>query len=577
MAADDLLTLPDGAAALLLSRGGLQQASLLETTKFVKFARERGSTVTMERLLAFEKKGLFSPIVRLFDPGDDVPPMRWPMKDSIWFDRGWAQDATKGTHRKPSTTRDETTIAFYSRFQIASLAFVESEFTMHVNLEDYLDATESPFESRGGLEAVLRRSLTLRMEGRGDRFFRPAVDLLCQFISDRYLPHARSNRRSRKIRYRGCSGNRFMILSHGHAKSWEQFAREYRPEDVAEIFALTPAKLRHAYEALALQLTSSDPIAKWSPLVQFVAVEKRDELKGKALAADTMRNAATMLNCLYKDLYGTALPAEDEIYTHVMTHMPELTEREDTRRHMEFVLNAFDLNSRPKLTLFVEGESERIIISALFQRYIGVHPGTAGVEIVNLGGVDNATGTKDDRFRAILRLIDYLHHHQTMTFLILDNERFARKLQAEAAGHASVMRSTRTSTRADHIHVWSASLEFDNFDDDEIAQALRSISSTGAMFAAEEVGECRRAAEPGAALSALFRGKDSSKLPKGKLANALVEAIFDDASSVPPGERVIVKIVQRVVELATRNPFPTMQETWQRNQNSGYLGVVKGK
>ena len=56
-----------------------------------------------------------------------------------------------------------------------------------------------------------------------------------------------------------------------------------------------------------------------------------------------------------------------------------------------------------------------------------------GIEIVNLKGVDNATGSASkDRFIAIFLLMDYLHDHQVPSFLMLDREGQAMALKREA-------------------------------------------------------------------------------------------------------------------------------------------------
>ena len=120
-----------------------------------------------------------------------------------------------------------------------------------------------------------------------------------------------------------------------------------------------------------------------------------------------------MLRLLYKDLYGDDLPHPNEVMGLVYNHFPELEVRNDVRRYLEFVSNRFGLNPQPRLSLFVEGRSEEIAVMRIFDEYFGVHPGVYGIEIVVLGGVDAATGNKDDRFRAIMRLVDYLHDRQT--------------------------------------------------------------------------------------------------------------------------------------------------------------------
>ena len=99
------------------------------------------------------------------------------------------------------------------------------------------------------------------------------------------------------------------------------------------------------------------------------------------------------------------------------------------RRYLEFVTNRLGINPQPRLSLIVEGESEEAAIRQIFEEYYDIHPGIIGIEIIVLGGVDVATGNKEDRFRAILRLIDYLHHHQTFTFLVLDQRKLCDQAQ----------------------------------------------------------------------------------------------------------------------------------------------------
>ena len=192
-------------------------------------------------------------------------------------------------------------------------------------------------------------------------------------------------------------------VTNGLKWKWREYARAWHPKHAEQEFSLTQGKLKHAYEALASQQAWDDPLEKWYQLIAFVSPRQRAKLKGAALAAETMRSGAAMLRLLYKDLYGAELPDPNETTGTIRTHTPELEVRGDARRHLEFVVNQFDLNPRPKLTLFVEGQSEEVAVKAIFDRYFGASHGTHSIEIIVLGGVDNATGSKDDRFRAILR------------------------------------------------------------------------------------------------------------------------------------------------------------------------------
>jgi hypothetical protein len=273
------------------------------------------------------------------------------------------------------------------------------------------------------------------------------------------------------------------------------------------LFGLTRENLKHAYEGMAVSQANCDPLEHWYQLVQFISVSERRKLKGDALKADTLRAAAHMLRLLYKDLYGEDLAHPNEVTGQIITHFPELEVRSDTRRYLEFVVNRYGLNPRPKAVILVEGESEEIVIGKLFERRYGVHYGKHSIEIVNLHSVDNATGGKKGRFQAILRLIDYLHHHQTFAFLILDNENYAEKLKAAARKARSIHHGSRYVTRPEYIKIWHRSFEFDNFSCTEIAAAMNEVAKGHANFSRAEIINCKNNKNPGKALENLYRIK----------------------------------------------------------------------
>lgn len=332
---------------------------------------------------------------------------------------------------------------------------------------------------------------------------------------------------------------------------------------------LTPEKLRHAYSTLAHAQAHIDPLERWHQLVQFVAIGERDKLKAEALHAETLREGAHMLRLLYRDLYSDDLPHPNETQGTIITHFPELSARQDTRRHLEFVANRFGLNPQPRLTVFVEGQTEERAITKIFKDYFGLHPGKLGVEIVVLWGVDSATGTKEDNFRAIIRLIDYLHHHQTIAFLILDNENYAKKLQAAARKAKSIHHRRRFATRSDYIRVWRHSFEYDNFSCSEIAKAMTSLANGKATFRQSEVSLCKNRSGPG--LSMLYEGKTGYGLNKIKLIEILIGDVLNSKSRKVES-RPIIRTLERIEKLAALNHLPTQNETWDRNQASKYLG-----
>jgi hypothetical protein len=570
--AETLLSIPADAGRAIIEAGSVIACPLLGTDGFVTFCRERRLTVNRERLLRLEKLGLFSPVFRVRDPGDQVPQFRIPLREGEnWFETGWAWDTTSVDARYAVPDANDSDVeGYFSIFEIDYLHTVLKAMTLHVQLDSYLDCSngeEPQWQERGRhwMEIVAQEANILRKHE-----YRRSRGLLCQFISNRYYPETQGDMRTVQLANHRYS-DRWVNVG---ARDWDWYevVQRWKPQVVERVFQLTPEKLKHAYRGLAGEQAGCDPLERWYQLTQFVSLREREQLKGAALRAETLRSGAQMLRLLYKDLYGTELPHPNEISGTIITHIPEIEARADVRRYLELVVNRFGLNPRPKLTLIVEGATEEIAVHKIFEQYFGAHPGTYGIEISVLGGVDNATGSKEDRFRAIIRLVDYLHSQQTVAFLILDNERHARKLKHRLRGAKSIHYRRRYVTRPEFVRVWACSFEFDNFSCYEIAAALTKLSPEGITFSASEVISCKKAALPAASLSHLYRRKTASILTKTCLIQLLVEEMFSKESRRKVGNRPIIKLLERVSHLAALNHFPIMQQTWEKNQASTYLG-----
>ena len=569
---NDLLSIPANAGRLIVESASLLMCPLLSTDKFVAFCKERDLGLDRDRLLRFERVGLFAPVFRVRTPDDEnAEEFHIPVRGSNnWFDKGWAWDTTQiPLQHKIPEDNDRTQEGYYSIFQIDWLRLILSQMTLHVQIDSYLvdgDSLVEGWERRIGEWIEYMRS---SLESSRSHAYRPSIAFLCQYISNRYYPKASGDQRTVRT---GHTSSWDSWLSVGdHRWSWEEEAREWDVKAVESLFELTPSKLKKAYETLAGGQSRVDPLDRWYPLVQFVSLDDRRRLKGAALQAETLREGALMLRCLYADLYKEELPPPNQVHATVITHMPELSVRNDVRKYLEFVVNDYGINPQPKLVLFVEGESEERIVNRLFDELFGFPASRAWIEIVVIHGVDNATGGKEDRYRAILRLVDYLHHHQTLTFILLDNENNAEKLKKAAANASSIFGHRKRITRPEYVRIWKRSFEFDNFSDTELASALSKVAEGRNTFKGEDVRACRNDINPGVALTRLYKNAVNFSLPKLKLADELVEKMLSSQSRRQVRDRPIVKVLRRVAELAIRNPFPTRQEIWEKNQASRIL------
>jgi hypothetical protein len=252
----------------------------------------------------------------------------------------------------------------------------------------------------------------------------------------------------------------------------------------------------------------------------------------------------------------------------VINHVPELAARANVRRHLELVVNQYNLNPQPKLVLLVEGASEVHMINRLLPACFGLQAGGLAIEVVDLHGVPNATGGKRDGYGAVLLLVDYLHHHQTLSFIILDNEAKASELKRRAADRKSLFGARSFVTRPEYIRVWKRSLEFDNFSDTELASAMSQLAGKAGSFRREHIAACRSEKNPNAALGNMFAHRCGRDVEKLALAEVLVARMTSSDSQRRLENRPLVKTLRRVVNLAARNPLPVTESIWKTNQES---------
>ena len=570
-----MLTLPLNIGRITLREGGVRVCPPLKTSDFLRFCKARDIILDKERLVRLERLGLFRPVFRVRKPARarNLSAIRLPLQSGDrWFRNRWAWDTTSidSEYSVPDAS-DSSQEAFYSIFQIDHLEMVLQGMTLSVHLESYLErertGSESDCAENSGrwLDLADRHAEHIRTHE-----FRCSLAMLCQYISDRYYPQAQTDQRNIRLSVSEVLAG--WITMRSFDWDWEDYVRNWRPTRAERLFDLTPEKLKRAYQAMALAQSSCDPLSKWYQLVQFVAVAEREKLQGAALRAETLRSAAYMLRLLYKDLYEQELPHPNEAHATVINWIPELEIREDRRRYLEFVVNRYRLNPQPTLVLLVEGESEIVMIERIFREYFGASVGTHSIELVNLQGIGSATGKKKDNYSALLRLIDYLHHHQTFAFLILDNENDAKKMKDELKNRKSIHHDRRYVTRPEYIKIWRSSLEIDNFSATEIAQALTKAARNKSVFSRTEVTEAKGKKRPASELSTLYEQKTGRGLGKRDMANILTDIMMEPASSRAIANRPMVKVLERVVKLAGGNPFPTMLEVWEKNQSSRYLG-----
>lgn len=579
---------------------------LLTMDQFIKFCSERGISIHKERLLRFEELGIFYPILRIYKPDiqikveyveggrryRDLGQLKegelWEgdLRDEIaqfsfasryvqsWKAEGfvWNPKCSKNPHMESITSEPRRHEAYFSRFQIFHLASLVNSWTCSVSIEGYLEA-EDATKGRKTLQEQLAEAAKAYLEiETKDENYRGIAAYIAQFISDRYFPQTQTDER----RITTSSGD-LDFPDWG----WHQYARGWNPQIVHTVFELDKESLGRTYRALCTELKHADPLVRWANLVRFVKVNKRKELKGKALYAQTVLAMAAMLRRLHKDLYEEELEEPYEVYTQIFNRVPDILPSDDPLTSLGLVMNDFGLNPQPNLVLFLEGKTEYEIVPLIIDKLFGASPSVFGIEILNFKGINNVTGGRKDTYSALCRQIDYLHHHQIICMVIADNEgENIRNLERLPKAH-SIHSDDRYVTRKEYIKIWKRSFEFDNFSNKEIAATLAALG--GKPFTQKEVAACRKEAsspvpKKGAkkrTLATLYEEKTGRGLDKLKHAELLVEEMFKDTSEKSYEERPICKFLIKVAERASRNHKPITQSSWEYNQKTGYLGTLK--
>ncbi|WP_426409230.1 TOPRIM nucleotidyl transferase/hydrolase domain-containing protein [Bradyrhizobium ganzhouense] len=589
----------------IIEREAFRVCPLLPASNFISFCCNRNLKVDAERLRQLERVGLFLPLLRIYriditrkikllDGVQRFSYMDYLPKDEPWdgdvrveladFDfsrrviRSWLEHGNAwdprdraALHRATIDTEMRRHEAYYSQFQIFELDRLLRSMTGTVELEWALREDGSIDPEWGDQLGPNLATAATHMAGT-DRTSDSMVGTLCQIISDRYYPRTQGDEREISVPTR---------ISHSLDWDWYAFARQWDAAGIARSLGLDKAELKRHYENVFRYCRQLDPLENWRILVRFVRLEKRQRLKDDALKARSFDEMAKMLRLFYADAFGEQLDPDEDLGRTLIDRIPDIRVQDDPRRALELVVNDFRLNPKPDLVLFVEGPTELAIVPHLIDKMYATSLSVLGIEMVNLRGVGNATGGKDSSYSALWRLIDYLHHHQTIAFVLLDNEGLVPVNIGKGLRIAhSIHSKNRHVTRPDYVKLWKLCFELDNFNDTELAKALTIYAAGQARFTVFDVKPCRESArEPKRkgklrTLNVLYEERTGLELNKPLFGKVLFDLMVDPAARRKPQHRPIVRFLEKVVERAARNPQPITQAMWEYNQLTGYFGKL---
>jgi hypothetical protein len=594
---------PSSRLRYLVANDAFAVCGLLATSKFVEFCKERGVGASEEQLERFERLGILFPIARVSWPrvkhkiefieertryrdhgilregetwdGDLQEEWgRWRLDGEgvvELLDEGHLWDPRSRPFEPWTNFRDESgethTESFYSMFQCFPVEWKQMWLTGSIDTSIFVGLTERPAMFDQMISLGKETVAALQGLSREDE-----IAFVCQAVSARYFPLTQTDRRT------------FVLQERSHIWDWHEFIATWNATAIASAIGLTDKTLKDYHQTAGMIAKSRDPLEHWYQLVRFISVDKKKKLKGSAQFAQLLYATEYMLRMFAEEAFGSKLHPPDEGHTWKNSDFYGEGIPEDPLRHLEFVVNDYHLNPRPKLILVVEGPGEEVVIPRLAEQALGSSLPTLGIEVRSLGGVGEFTGRKKlDKLGALEKLIDDYHFRQTVVFVMLDREGRVETVTNKLLAARSKLYPSRMLTCPEYLHLWQRSIEFDNFSHGEIATALTTQCKSVYTFTAEEIADAERKYDQHAAdpLSALYTEKVGHGLDKIGCLQALTDILIEAVRDLPYPDliraRPVLQRIDQVLSLAGLNHQPVTHDSWKRNQESGYFGKVVDK
>ena len=460
---------------------------------------------------------------------------------------------------------DEThTETFYSMFQCVPLEWKLMWLTVRCDTSIFADGADAVNVAEQLAKSGVERTEILKENAREDE-----IAFVTQALATRYYPLTRTDRRT------------FTLNNRRFRWNWYRFASEWDAKAAATDLGISSESLAEKQEWLSMIAESRDPLAPWYQLVRFIAVSKKEKLKGTAQFAQLLYAMEYMFRLFAKDAFTLDLHPPDEGPTWKIAEYYGEGVPDHPHRHLEFVVNEYHLNPRPKLILVVEGRGEEAAIPRIAEQALRHSLPALAIEVRSLGGIGEYTGKKKyDERGALEKFIDDYHYRQTYVFIILDREGRAEEVTKLLAAARSKLYPSRMLTCPDYIHLWKRNIEFDNFTHDEIAAALTAQARDTCTFSADEIAQAEQAFDRGAGnvLSRVYEEKVGHRLNKVECLRTLTDMLIRSVADIPRADRKnarpILELLGDVIHLAALNHQPTSADTWKDNQESGYFGKV---
>lgn len=511
-------------------------------------------------------------------------------------------------------------VSFYSSFQIYWLDILKKSFSITLNLaggdikassqfvlldsrqgngsfsfknvDDFAEklkeiAQKEPFKEYFDLDTK-KRELRKRYEG-----FNTILKFLL-FVQSIYYPYVRSG------------GGRIQIT--GNDKKWQEARRNFKLDDVLEKLNLKIKDIAKWYEIFSDEAQKILGIKRddWIQLWKNIAWSEKNNLEGNIRLGVEYLQWAVMFKRIIEEHLQKEILDIDEMSNisgdDILKFKPEQMNQygvlrratrnkrysdkdknyyHDRYKRLFYLANDFGLDCQPRVTVFVEGETEERIFPEIFEQYIGNKPENLGIEFINIQGISqffgqkisikNSSGKYQKGFISNFNhLASYnLNKWQIIPFFIADDENNISYLLQNGA--SIFFNQNQYSFPKNWQYIWGITndnrpfqgknFEIADFNDDEIAQVLSEI--LGKKIQPSDV---KTQKDEGKGIKQVDEDVENHKID---IAKRLIRNLFDEYKKTKNKSllgRPIFKALHKIRNLAILNHPPVDREIELKNK-----------
>ena len=408
-----------------------------------------------------------------------------------------------------------------------------------------------------------------------------------------YFPYAKSGGRTIQIK--------------GDDKKWQEARRNFRLYDVLKKLNLKIGDVVKWYKNFSDESQKILGIKRddWVQLWKNIAWSKKDKLEGNIRLGVEYLQWAVMLKRIVEEYLQKEILDIDEISNtssdDILKFGPEQMKQYgislrtlrnkkysdkdknyyyNRYKRLFYLANDFGLDYQPRVTVFVEGETEETVFPDIFEWYTGKKPENIGVEIICIGGVDNFFGSKqsfkDSKKRKIfvnnfVKLISYnLNKWQIIPFFIGDYEGNVKNALKDRS-FVIEWKGEKYSIPEEWQFWWGKSndnrpfkginFEMANFSDNEIAKVVSEKLQK--QITIQQVREKRIA---GKGIEQIDTDVKNHKIEMSKNLYKNLLDKYEKKKDSSVFERPVFKVINRITKLALLNHPPVNREIELKNK-----------